>query len=124
MGITSMSEKSTEDRFWEKVEQTATCWIWKASTSSGYGDFWVDGKTVKAHRYAYTLLVGPIPEGMELDHVRERGCTMTNCVNPAHLEPVTHTVNVLRGNGACAQNARQTHCVRGHEFTPENTHVW
>jgi hypothetical protein len=58
---------------------------------------------------------------MVLDHVRERGCVNRHCVNPAHLEPVTNRTNLLRGTGFAATNAQKTHCIHGHEFTPENT---
>lgn len=75
---------------------------------------------VPAHRYAYESIVGPIPNGMVLDHVKQR-CGNRACVNPAHLEPVTNRVNILRGSGITALNARKTHCPKGHEYTDANT---
>jgi hypothetical protein len=108
-----------EARFWAKVEKTDTCWVWSAAKISGYGAFKLDGRAIRAHRFAYELLVGPVPEGLPLDHL----CRNRACVNPAHLEPVTHRVNILRGEGACAVKARQTHCIHGHEFTLENTYL-
>lgn len=108
-------------RFWSKVEKTSTCWLWTDKpNSSGYGllGFRRDAK-VYAHRLAVHLTRGPIPAGMELDHI----CRTRHCVNPDHLEPVTHRVNGLRGIAPTAINARKTHCIRGHAFTPENTHI-
>lgn len=70
-----------------------------------------------AHRVAYNLLFGPDPDGLEPDHL----CRNPGCVNPSHLEWVDHKENVLRGESPFALRARQTHCVNGHEFTPENT---
>lgn len=75
------------------------------------------GPTVVAHRFAYELLVGPIAQGMTLDHK----CRTRLCVRPDHLEPVTNRENVLRGESVAAQRARQTHCVHGHELTEANT---
>jgi hypothetical protein len=71
------------------------CWPWRGATNQrGYGNFMLtDGATAKSHRVTYELLVGPIPEGLELDHT----CRNTGCVNPAHLEPVTHAENIRRG---------------------------
>jgi hypothetical protein len=110
-----------EERFWEKVVQTDTCWLWTGSLSNGYGNIRPrNGEPMmRAHRFAYELLVGPIPEGLHLDHL----CRVRHCVNPDHLEPVTQRVNTLRGFGACAQHARKTHCEHGHEFTEENTRI-
>lgn len=89
------------------------CWWWTAciNPDTGYGTFW-DGKVLSAHRWAYEHFVGPIPEGLHLDHL----CRVRRCVNPAHLEPVTLAENVRRG-----ERATKTHCKNGHEFTPENT---
>lgn len=71
------------------------------------------------HRLMYEWFVGPIPAGLQMDHL----CRNRGCGSPAHLEAVTQRENGLRGVGACARNAVKTHCVRGHEFTPENTHI-
>jgi hypothetical protein len=117
------STKPEEIRFWAKVVISATgCWLWtRATTKDGYGHFYPtrSRQAVLAHRWAYEFLVGPIPAEKELDHV----CRVPACVNPAHLEPVTHRVNCLRGQSPYAKKARQTHCKHGHEFTPENTMI-
>ena len=94
------------------------CWIWARSKhSKGYGAFRYGGRFVSAHVFSYEYHVGPVPDGLCLDHT----CRNPACVNPAHLEPVTNKVNCLRGESPLAKNARKTHCDNGHEFTPENT---
>lgn len=114
------------ERFWARVQQDddTGCWEWTGelhySNGLGYGDLKVNKRMVKAHRFAWELLVGPIPDGLTIDHL----CRNTSCVNPGHLEPVTLRVNVLRGEGPMAINARKTHCPQGHEYTPENTAVY
>lgn len=113
---------SLERRFWSKVEKTDGCWLWTASTSQGYGRIWTptpDGGRMlaQAHRVAYELLVGPIPDGLYLDHL----CRNRLCVRPDHLEPVTNGENVLRGKSGPAENARKTHCIAGHPFDEKNT---
>lgn len=123
-----------DDRFWIKVnrdpDREATCWLWSGGIAkkTGYGHFWLGGKTHLAHRVAYELLIGPIERAMTLDHLRDL-CGNRNCVKvladdmgPAHLEPVTHRVNNIRSDGVSGVNFRKTHCIRGHEFTPENTY--
>lgn len=93
------------------------CWSWLAAKNAyGYGTMSLAGKTEYGHRLSYEHFVGPI-DGLELGHL----CRNRACVNPAHLERVSHAVNVLRGNGPTAWNKRKTHCVHGHEYTAENT---
>lgn len=101
-------------RFWAKVDRRAgeDCWDWRAFTSAdGYGRVWWNGRPHVAHRIAYEISVGPIPDGLTIDHL----CRNTLCCNPAHLEAVTSEENVRRGAASI------THCKRGHAFTPENT---
>ena len=113
-------------RFWPKVEKSADCWTWLgARDTHGYGRVYVetlpDGRKrlAPAHRVAYSLVKGPIPDGLDLDHL----CRNPACVRPDHLEPVTHRENIMRGNfgGDSATRAAWTHCKHGHEFTDENT---
>lgn len=102
------------------------CWLWSGlMKANGYGMVAVgrttNGTPVRrhAHRVMYVLMVGPVPEGMTLDHL----CRNRRCVNPAHLEPVSNAENVLRGYSPPANNARKTSCPGGHAYTQENTYV-
>ena len=98
-------------RFWNKVRFTDSgCWEWVGAKAHGYPQIWLDGRTQQAHRVAYVVLRGAIRDGLTLDHL----CCNSICVNPDHLEPVTHQVNILRGNGMAARHARRTHCREGH----------
>lgn len=100
-----------------RADPETGCWVWQRATSdTGYGAFSFLGRVVLAHRAAYYLLVGEVPEGLELDHL----CRQCRCVNPAHLEPVTGRENNLRSTGVAAQNAAKTHCLRGHELSAGN----
>lgn len=111
-------------RFWSKVNKDGPlwsgthCWPWTACrNAAGYGRFALPRKGgTSAYRVAYELIKGPVPDGLELDHL----CRNHSCVNPDHLEAVTPKVNLLRGVGYAATNAAKTHCIRGHEFTEEN----
>ena len=119
-------QRPMAERFWEKVNKQGptpeqapglgACWVWRGAIHGGYGNFSVgQGRFQGAHRVAYELLVGPVPD--TLDHL----CRNPACVNPAHLEPVTNRENILRGTGFAATYAKATHCKSGHEFTLENT---
>jgi hypothetical protein len=112
---------SASTRFWSKVERTDSCWYWTASLQTiGYGQFGVVGRgPALAHRFAYEDLVGPIPEGLHIDHL----CMNKRCVNPAHLEAVTQQENNRRKDVAYGTGFAKTHCKNGHEFTPENTRI-
>jgi hypothetical protein len=117
---------SLEDRDYriEDCGHDTPCWIYaRCITPKGYGTLSVkvngSQTTRPAHRLAYLLLAGPIPEGMQPDHL----CRNPACINPAHLEVVTPRENTLRGEGPTAQNARATHCKHGHELTPDNVYV-
>lgn len=114
------------DRLLEKIERDPVtgCWNWTGARDvTGYGRFgYYEGngpcRTLGAHRVAYLLLVGQIPDGLQLDHL----CRNPKCVNPAHLEPVTGRENTLRGNTIPAACAKKTHCLRGHPFDEDNTY--
>jgi hypothetical protein len=111
-----------DHRFWAKVAKGSEmeCWPWTAAKNpEGYGNFKLGGVVVRAHRVAYELAAGAIPAGLEIDHL----CRNPSCVNPNHLEAVTHDVNLLRGNAPAARQARQTHCKRGHELTAGNLYA-
>lgn len=112
-------EENAEKRFWSNVDAEGDCWEWTRSRNvRGYGVASVNGKQRPAHRVAWEFLVGPIPEGMQLDHL----CYNPPCVNPDHLEVVTPRVNSLRSRTRPGQS-RKTHCINGHRFTPDNTYI-
>ena len=111
------SQYSVED-FFKKADTSSTCWQWLGSKyANGYGKLGKAG--IMAHRIAYELTRGHVPEDMCLDHL----CKNRLCVNPDHLEIVTLVENVMRGESQHAKNARKTACKRGHEFTAENTYI-
>lgn len=109
------------DRFMVKIDKTPDCWNWIACLSrEGYGRYSFGKKVVFAHRQSYEYFVGDIPEGLVLDHL----CRNPACVNPDHLEPVTHYENWHRGlRGKLGKLPRAiTHCINGHEYSEENTY--
>lgn len=122
-------DRTTAERFWSKVTRSSPndCWLWTGAVGGhGYGNFWADGRYYRAHRWSYENCVGPIPDGLTLDHVRARGCRSKLCVNPAHLEPVTSALNTERGDAlknALAKKAAQDTCKHGHPLSGDNLYV-
>jgi len=122
---TSATEEEYEKRFWSYVDKKSDdeCWIWKGSKSGcGYGYFFYHGADKGAHRMALQFKLGrPITEGLQACH----NCNNSKCVNPSHIREDTVSSNikdlVLAGNH---NNARKTHCKRGHEFTPANIYLY
>lgn len=124
---------TTEERFWAKVSESAIpsarpdlgpCWRWTGSTNEwGYGLFRPRGRgLMKAHRWAYEHLVGPIPDGLFLDHL----CRNRPCVNPLHLEPVTNKENLARGIQPTyihEWRRSKTHCPQGHPYSGDNLYI-
>lgn len=95
------------------------CWVWVgACDRDGYSRMSIDGRVRMAHRVSYESYAGKIPDGLTIDHL----CRVRCCINPTHLEAVTHKVNTLRGTSVSAINKAKTHCANGHEFTDDNTY--
>lgn len=116
-------QEPVEDRIARKYDIAENgCWEWTDRIGSrGAGGLRVGGKKgkwVDAYLIAYRTFVGPVPEGLELDHL----CRNRKCINFDHLEPVTRRENVRRGVSCIAVHMHKTHCKNGHEFTPENTY--
>ncbi|KKN16463.1 hypothetical protein LCGC14_0975720 [marine sediment metagenome] len=113
--------KTPQARFWAKVDKSGDCWRWCGYRSKqGYGRLTVAQKNIYAHRFAYQLLVGPIPKGLQVDHL----CLNPSCVNPGHMELVSSGRNTLRGFSPPANNARKTHCSLGHPYSGSNLLNW
>jgi hypothetical protein len=126
------ADSAATPKFWPKVNKDGPipaarpdlgpCWLWLAATngSNGYGIFrggqgrdkFGSKRWILAHRFAYEILAGPIPQGLHIDHL----CFNRLCVNPKHMETVTQRVNTLRSDGPSARQARRNTCIRGHEF--------
>jgi len=110
---------SLEERFWSRVDKNGPngCWVWTGGLNPcGYGKIRVGVQTRGAHRVSYEIAKGTVPNGLQLDHL----CRNRRCVNPDHMEPVTQRENILRGISFAANNAKQTHCHRGHELAGAN----
>lgn len=109
-------DQLTRARFWAKTERTEDgCRVWVGVVSrQGYGRFSIKGRSFRAHRLVYEWAYGPVASELVIDHL----CRNRACVNPAHLEAVTHAENVRRGAWA-----NRTHCPQRHEYSPENTYV-
>lgn len=112
-------EPATE-RFARKITppNESGCVLWQAATNrGGYGIFRGHGRAVLAHRFAWEQANGPVPDGLQLDHL----CRVRHCVNPDHLEVVTLLENYRRGNSGKHQAAK-THCPHGHAYDETNTY--
>lgn len=123
----NFGDERLPERFWSKVlpEPNSGCWLWTSAISHGYG---VLGRgtrlegNVFAHRLSFETLVSVVPSHLELDHL----CRVRCCVNPAHLEPVTHAENIRRGmapTSVAARHASMTHCPAGHPYDAANTYL-
>lgn len=114
-------EKTAHETFLKHTHITETgCWVWCGILDhAGYGVF-TRGKIRRAHRYSYTHYIGEMGAGLDLDHL----CRNPSCVNPMHLEPVTHRENMLRGRTFAAANAAKTHCLKGHLLSGENLYSY
>lgn len=104
-----------------RIDVVGECWEWVGlrKKPKAYPRVGIRGRQEMVHRLSHEAFIGPIPDGLVVDHK----CRNTICINPAHLEAVTSKVNSLRGISPLADNARKTNCHRGHEFTPENTMI-
>lgn len=106
---------NTSSKFWARVDRSSDCWIWTGFVSKdGYGSVSYQGERWRVHRLTWVLENGPIPNGLTIDHL----CFDTLCCNPSHLRLLAHVDNAANQRSALA-----THCVNGHEYTPENTYL-
>lgn len=105
------------------IEPNSGCWLWLGYVNAhGYGTMWWSSQRPvrQTHPVIYEFFLGPVPPGLELDHL----CRTRSCCNPCHLEPVTRRTNLLRGDTFAARKLTQTHCERGHLFDDKNTYYW
>ncbi len=126
--IAELEQAKEGSRFWDKVNKDGPggCWLWTASKNwRGYGQFSIGSRRngtytmVKAHRVAWALCGGLMPNGKQLDHL----CRVRHCVNPDHMEPVSRRENILRGVSPSAIAARRTHCPRKHPYSGDNLYT-
>lgn len=103
-------------------EPNTGCWLWTGYLKRGYASAKIKGRQRFVHRVLYEKANGPIPDGLMSDHLCRTPC----CVNPGHIEPVTNSVNQLRGNNVLVRNhpnLRKTHCAKGHPFSGDNLRI-
>lgn len=108
------------EKFSSRFEIIGECWVWKTNLNSkGYGRCWYKGSTYQAHRVIFELFYGEISEGLEIDHL----CKNRACVNPDHLEAVTHRENIRRGDSGLPKR-NMTHCHKGHPLSGDNLYKY
>lgn len=101
-----------------RIKKTNDCWVWTGElTGSGYGRVRIKGKNFSAHRYVFELLIKPVPEGLQIDHL----CRNRTCVNPRHLEPVTGSENVKRAWAVRIKD--KLNCPKGHPYSGDNLYI-
>ena len=111
----------TEQQFWGSCVKIRGCWLWtRGQLPQGYGAVSFNGKSQLAHRVAWLLTRGPIRKGLHIDHL----CRKRSCINPRHMEVVTPKVNILRGVGITARNAKKLHCKYGHPLIGSNLRLY
>jgi HNH endonuclease len=124
-------QRNSTEQFWAKVDKDGPipafrpdlgpCWLWTAGIDEkGYGRFWINGRRWRAHRWAYEQKHGPIPEGLEPDHL----CRIRACVRDNHIEVVTHRENAMRGTSFSSLNAVKESCPQGHLYDAANTKLY
>jgi hypothetical protein len=119
MGGKNTVENSFFDKFFAKIKHSSGCWLWAGYINKkGYGQLGFEGKICRAHRVSYEFFVGPLIQGLVIDHL----CNNPSCVNPFHLNQTTNKENVARGTSPTAQNKRKKVCLKGHPLIEENVY--
>lgn len=116
------TDTSLRERLLALADATSldACWPWRgAKTTKKYGKFSIGGKIYQAHRISYLVFIGPVPDGLVIDHL----CRNRSCINPRHMEAVSSRENTLRGYGPAGLNSKKTHCPQGHPYSDENTRI-